>query len=120
MSSLLGSALSIWSRDDGEPVSSWCVRCSVAAFLKEMGAGRIVTLRPTGQPNRELAILAHLAVYADAAAVLLGDDVVAHRQPETSALTWRLGGEERLEQSILDVRRDPNAVVTHSDLHGVA
>jgi hypothetical protein len=58
-------------------------------------------MRIARQSDRELAVLAHLAVYTDAATVLLRDDVVAHRQAETSPLPWRLRGEERLEQPVL-------------------
>jgi hypothetical protein len=55
-----------------------CISLRGAAFLKELGARRIVNLWPTGQPNPELAILPDLAVYADAAAMLLRVYVVAH------------------------------------------
>src|SRR5690242_16117257 len=54
------------------------------------------------QPDGEFAVFARFAVNADAAAVLLRDDIVAHRQAEARALTRRLGGEERLEQPVLD------------------
>jgi hypothetical protein len=48
------------------------------------------------QPYREFAELAALALEGDAAAVLLGHDVVADRQAQTGALTGGLGREERL------------------------
>ena len=48
--------------------------------------------------------------------MLLRDDVVADREPQTGAFAGRLGCEERLEQPVPDFRRDTGAVVTHPDL----
>jgi hypothetical protein len=50
------------------------------------------------QSNREFGEIAGLAIGCDCAAMLLGHDVVANREAETSALAGRLGREERLEQ----------------------
>jgi hypothetical protein len=52
--------------------------------------------------------------------MLLGHDVVADREAETRSLAGRFGREERLEQFVLDLRRDTNAVVADADLHGLA
>ena len=71
------------------------------------------------QPYRELAEFADRAVYGDAAAVLLGHDVVADRQAETGAFARWLGGEEWLEQFVPDVGRNADAIVTDADLHRV-
>src|SRR6516165_8654280 len=49
------------------------------------------------QADCELGELAKRAVDGDRAAVLLGDNVIADRQPEAGAFPGRLGGEERLE-----------------------
>ena len=80
--------------------------------------------RVARQPYRELAELADLAVHSDAAAVLLGDDVIADRQPQPGTLTGRLGGEEPLEELIPDrgvitnrisERRDEELVLPYVD-----
>jgi hypothetical protein len=68
-------------------------------------------LRLARQPHRELAVVADLAVYSDDAAMLLRDDVVGDRQAEPGALASRLGGEERLEQFVLDIVGDTRADV---------
>jgi hypothetical protein len=72
------------------------------------------------QSNGEFGELDRLALNLDCAAVLLGHNVIADRQSETGALAGRLGREERLEQLVLDLRRDASAVVTHPDLDRVA
>jgi hypothetical protein len=54
------------------------------------------------QPYRELAVISDIAVYTDAAAVLLGHDVVADGQAEARAFASWLGGEERLKQPVPD------------------
>jgi hypothetical protein len=60
-------------------------------------------LRATRQTYRELAVFANLAVHSDGAAMLLRHDVVGDRQAEAGAFAGRFGGEERLEQFVLDV-----------------
>jgi len=67
------------------------------------------------QPYRKLRIRTQFAVYLDCAAVLLRYDVVAYREPESSAFSGRFRSNERLEQFIADLRRDPRAVVTNPD-----
>ena len=52
--------------------------------------------------------------------MLLGDDLVADRQPEPGAYAGRLRGEERLEQFVLDVVGNADAVVAHPHLDGLA
>src|SRR5690606_1291508 len=53
---------------------------------------------------------------AEAAAVTLGNDLLGDVQPETGALTYPLGGEERLEQVGPLTSGDAGSVV--ADLHG--
>src|SRR6516225_10239659 len=72
------------------------------------------------QPHRELGEVADFAVNRDGAAVLLGYDLVADRQPKPGALAGRFGREEWLEQFLLVFRRNPGAIVTNSDLDSVA
>src|SRR6516162_6968873 len=52
--------------------------------------------------------------------MLLGHDVVADREAKPGPLAGRLGGEERLEQSVPDLGRNTNAVVADADLHCLA
>jgi hypothetical protein len=42
--------------------------------------------------------------------MLLGHDVVADREPEAGAFPGRLGREERLEQFVFNLGRNPDAV----------
>src|SRR5215471_17233467 len=72
------------------------------------------------QPYRELGEVTDFAVDRDGAAVLLGYDLVADRQPKPSALASRLGREERLEQLIPVFRRNTDAIVTYPDLDAFA
>src|SRR5215216_5484300 len=72
------------------------------------------------QTDRELGIFARLALDRDRAAVLLGDDVVADRQTQPRTLAGRLRREEGLEQSVLDLGRDADAVIVHPHLDGPA
>ena len=72
------------------------------------------------QPHRELGEVADLAIYRDGAAVLLGYDLVADRQPKPGALAGWLGREERLEQFVVILRRNADPVVTHADLDAFA
>src|SRR5271156_3507381 len=72
------------------------------------------------QADRELGELADPAVDRDRAAVLLGDDVPADRQPEAGAFAGRLGGEERLKQFVPDLGRDADAVVADADFDRLA
>ncbi len=49
----------------------------------------------------------------------LFDDAVDHRQPETRALAYLLGCEERLEYLVHDVGRNTGAGIGHLDQHHV-
>jgi|SRR5271163_3331263 len=69
---------------------------------------------------RKLGERAHFAVDLDRAAMLLRDDVVADREAKPGALAGRLRGEERLEQLVLDLGRDADAVVADTHLDRVA
>src|ERR1700693_5311499 len=60
------------------------------------------------------------AVDLDRAAVLLGHDVVADREAEAGALAGRLGGKERLEQPVLDLGRNADAIVPRANLDDIA
>src|SRR5579864_3809837 len=72
------------------------------------------------QSNGEFGELLRVALDLDRATVLLSHDVVADRQPKAGPLAGRLGREERLEQLVLDVGRDANAVVANPHLDHVA
>src|SRR5690348_18428367 len=72
------------------------------------------------QSNRELGELADLAIDLYRAAVLLGYNVVADREPQTSAFPGRLGREEWLKQLVPNLRRNPDTVITRPDLHRIA
>ncbi len=63
---------------------------------------------------------AGLGVDVDRAAMLLHDDVVAHRQAKPGALARRLGGEERIEHLLLHLGRNAGAVVADADFDVVA
>src|SRR5215472_2067628 len=52
--------------------------------------------------------------------MLLRDDVVADREPETSPFAGRLGREERLEQLVPDFGRYTGAVVADADFDRLA
>src|SRR6516162_11276052 len=75
---------------------------------------------PTRQPHRELGEVAHFAVDSDRAAVLLGYDLVADREPKPGALAGRLGREEGLEQFLPVFRQNTDAIVTHPHLDAFA
>src|SRR5690606_4767304 len=66
------------------------------------------------QGDAETRPLAHRAVQVDAAMVLV-DDAVGNRQAQPGAAAHRLGGEERIEDTLAQFRRDAAAVVL--DLH---
>jgi hypothetical protein len=51
--------------------------------------------------------------------MLLRNDVVADREAKAGALAGRLGGEERLEQLVSDLRGDAGAIVANPDLDGI-
>src|SRR6516164_31331 len=72
------------------------------------------------QPHREFGEVADFAIDRDRAAVLLGHDLVADRQPEPGALAGRLGREERLEQLVPVFQGNTDAIVTHPDLDAFA
>src|ERR671921_1797578 len=57
---------------------------------------------------------------ADVPAVSANDDPVAHVQTETCALADIFGGEERLEDAILDLLGDAGAVVRDLDQQSIA
>src|ERR1700730_977160 len=71
------------------------------------------------QPDRELGELTDFAVDRDRAAVPLGNNLVTDRQAKPRPLAGRLGREEGLDQLLLVLRRNTDAVVAHPDLDGV-
>jgi hypothetical protein len=52
--------------------------------------------------------------------MLLRHDIVADRETETGSLAGRLCGEERLEELVLDLWRDNDAIVGHPNLDCIA
>src|SRR6267142_1489212 len=72
------------------------------------------------QSNSEFSELADPAIDLNRAAVLLGHDVIADRQAKPCALSGRLGGEEWLEQLVLDLRGNAGAVVADADFDRIA
>ena len=83
---------------------------------------RLCNCRPvsTRQPDSEFSELTDPAIDGDRAAVLLGHDVVADREPEPGALTGWLGGEEGLEQLVLNLGWNADAIVPHLHLDRIA
>src|SRR6185369_13527790 len=72
------------------------------------------------QPHCKLRERAGFALDRDRAAMLVGDDVIADRQPKSGPLAGRLGREERLEEFILDVGWNAGPVVPDLDLDRTA
>src|SRR5215471_6467581 len=68
------------------------------------------------QSHRELGEVPDFAIDRDGAAVLLGHDLVADRQPKPGAFAGRLRREERLEQLVPVFWRNTDAIVAHPDL----
>jgi len=73
-----------------------------------------------GQSNGELREITDLAVDADRATMLLGHDVVADREAEAGAFPGRLCREERLEELVLNLGWDADAVIPYLHLDGFA
>src|SRR5260370_36543373 len=71
------------------------------------------------QNDREFRELTWRRVHLDPAAVLLHDDVVAHREAKAGAFAGRLGGEKRIEHLCLHLGRNPGAVVADAYLDAV-
>src|SRR6516165_9795699 len=78
------------------------------------------SLVSTRQSNGEPSELADLAIDGDRAAMLLGHDVIADREAEAGSFTSRLGREERLEQLVLNLGWDANAVIPYLHLDRIA
>src|SRR5215471_5475049 len=93
---------------------------STTRMLKVMPSSCHCGLPGTRQADRELGELAEHTVDLDRSSMLLGDDVVADREPETRPFSSRLGREERLKQLVPDFGRDAGAVVAHPDLDRLA
>src|SRR5215471_2568761 len=72
------------------------------------------------EADHEFGECASLGVDLDRAAMLLGDDVVADRETEASALSRRFRREERLKKPVAVFGRDASAIVAHPDLDGLA
>jgi hypothetical protein len=77
-------------------------------------------VRVTRQADGELGELADPAIDPDCAAMLLGHDVIADRTPKPRPLAGRLGGEEWLEQLVLDLGPNASTVVADADLDRIA
>src|SRR3989304_5144515 len=96
---------------------SWgsCVTGCLLIWRSGKGpVSRSVEVAPHRQPHRERG-LARLGRKADPAPGLVHHDVTADVQPQAGALARRFGGEERLEKTPLDLRRDAGAVVGDLD-----
>ena len=77
--------------------------------------------RPRSRQNDpEFGELAGLRIDLYRPAMLLDDDVVTNGQAEPSPFTGRLCREERVEQLLLYLGRNPGAVVAYPDFHAVA
>ena len=72
------------------------------------------------QSNGELGELADPAIDGDGAAVLLRHDVIADREAKAGAFAGRLGRKERLEELVLDLSSNSDAVVAHPHLDHIA
>src|SRR5215468_9465890 len=72
------------------------------------------------QADRELGIGAGFAFHRDRTAMLLRDDVVADRKPETGAFAGWFGREERLKKTVAVFGRDAGAIVPYPNLDGLA
>jgi hypothetical protein len=72
------------------------------------------------QKNPELSKRANLAIDLNRAAVLLGHNLVADREPKSSALSGRFGSHEGLEELISDLWRNAGAIIPYPDLDGLA
>src|SRR4051794_3529868 len=74
--------------------------CICSAVHESAGPCRSPRQRTSasGQPYRELGEVADFAIDRERAAVLLGYDLVAHRQAKSRTFAVRFGCEERLEQ----------------------
>ena len=92
----------------------------VGGGLGDLLLGRLVGVvgEVARQQDAERRALAGLAVAEHVAAGLL-DDAVDHRQAEAGALADLLGGEERLEDLVLDLGRNAVAGVLDLDQHVV-
>ena len=85
-------------------------------MLSRFGDGR----GPARQNNPKLSKLTGLRIYFNRPRMLLDDDVVAQRQPETRAFTGGLGRKEWAEHLFLNFGRNTSAVVADCDFDAVA
>jgi hypothetical protein len=69
------------------------------------------------QYDLELSEKSGLRLNVDAAAMLLYDDVVAHRQAKPGAFAGRLSREERVEYFVFDPFRDASPVIANTDFN---
>ena len=83
------------------------------------GFGRLALACPR-QYDLELSEQPGLRLDVDAAAVLLCDNVVAHRQAKPRTFTGWLSREEWVENSLLDPFRDAGPVVANADFNLVS
>jgi len=81
--------------------------------------GGLALVRPR-QHNLELSETSGLRIDIYAAAVLLYDDVVAHRQAKPGSLARRFGREERVKYFLFDPFRDASPVIANTDFNLVS
>ena len=72
------------------------------------------------QNDLKLSIFARLGLDFNRPAMLLHDDIVADGEAKAGAFSGWLGGEERIEDLFLHLRRNPGAVVPNRDFHTVS
>ncbi len=104
--SRMGSSSSTTSTSSSWPRGSWDCSCRRIFRGRRAGAG--------GKINLEDGALARLAVAGDEAAVAL-DDGQGGGQAQPGALAQLLGGEERLENPLLDFPGHSRPGVLHAD-----
>jgi hypothetical protein len=87
-------------------------RTKLALIPRRNGCGEL----PLGSPRQydpELSEKSGLRLDIDATAILLYDDVVAHRQAKPGTFARGFGREERIEHLFSNLGRDSGAVVSN-------
>lgn len=90
--------------------------------MTHAAAAAVADCQPSGaaildrEEDAEFTVIVNCRVEFDASAELVDDDVVAHREAESSPLARRLGSEEGLEDPPSEFLADADSVVTDADL----
>jgi len=101
------------------PQPDSCAAANWTLVSRRNGCGRLPLARPR-QYDLELSEKSGLRLDIYAAAVLLYDDVVTHRQAKPGTFARGLGREERIEHLFFHVGGDSGAVVANPDFDGLA